>query len=115
MPLRLVARGGGNDHAAGAEPALERLSIEKSLVHRVGAAVAAEAFDGGDGAAVGAKRRNDAAVHRLALDQHHARATIAGVAALLDTEMAELAQDRAQSFPAPARFRTSQPPHPRAH
>ena len=45
------------------------------------------------------KAGNQAAVHRLAVDQHGAGAAIAGVAALLDAEMSELAQERAQALP----------------
>ena len=37
-------------------------------------------------------------MHRLAVDQHGAGAAVAGVAALLDAEMAELAQERAQAL-----------------
>ena len=38
-------------------------------------------------------------MHRLAVDQHGAGAAVAGVAALLDAEMAEFAQERAQALP----------------
>ena len=82
----------------GAEPALKRLRIEKRLLHRMRAAVGREAFDGGDGMAVGAEGRDQAAVHRLAVDQHGAGAAVAGVAAFLDAEMPELAQERAQAL-----------------
>ena len=42
---------------------------------------------------------NQAAVHRLVVEQHGAGAAVAGIAALLDAEMAELAQERAQALP----------------
>jgi hypothetical protein len=56
------------------------------------AVVARKTLDGGDGMAVGAEGRDDAAMHRLAVDQHGAGAAVAGVAAFLDAEMPELAQ-----------------------
>src|SRR5258705_10116925 len=63
------------------------------------AAVGRKAFDRGHGMAAGAERRDQAAMHRFAVEQHGAGAAIAGVAALLDAEMAELAQERAQALP----------------
>jgi len=41
LPLRLVERSAGQDHAGGAEAALKGLGIEERLLHRVGAAVGA--------------------------------------------------------------------------
>ena len=105
LPLRLVQRGAGQDHAGGAEAALKSLRIEEGLLHRMRAAVAAKTFDGGDRVPLGAKRRDQAAMHRLAVEQHGAGAAIAGVAALLDAEMAELAQERAQALPGARRLR----------
>src|SRR5213078_2775746 len=90
LPLRLVERCTGHDHARGAEPALKRLRIEKCPLHRMGTAIAREAFDGGDGMALGAKGGDQAAVHRLAIDQHGTGAAVAGVAPFLDAEMPEL-------------------------
>ncbi len=98
LPLRLVQRRAGQDHAGGAEPALKCLRIEKRLLHRMRAAIGRKAFDGRDGMAVGAEGRDQAAMHRLAVDQHGAGAAVAGVAALLDAEMPELAQERAQAL-----------------
>ena len=43
-------------------------------------------------------------MHRLAIDQHGAGAAVAGVAALLDAEMAELAQEGAQALAGLRRF-----------
>ena len=99
LALRLVQGCAGQDHARGAEPALKGLRVEKRLLHRVRAAIAGEAFDGGDGMAVGAEGGDQAAVHRLAVDQHGAGAAIAGVATLLDAEMPELAQESSQALP----------------
>ncbi len=90
----------------GAEAALKPLRIEEGLLHRMGAAVGREAFDGGGRRmAFGAERRDQAAMHRLAVEQHGAGAAVAGVAAFLDAEMAELAQERAQALPGAGRFR----------
>src|SRR4051812_4452805 len=97
--LRLVQRGAGQDHAGGAEAALKALRIEEGLLHRMRAAVPTESFDRGDSAAFGAERGDQAAMHGLAVEQHGAGAAVAGIAALLHTEMAELAQERAQALP----------------
>ena len=35
LPLRLVQARGGQDHAGGAEAALESLRVEKGLLHRM--------------------------------------------------------------------------------
>ena len=48
--------------------------------------------------AVGAEGGDQAAMHRLAVDQHGAGAAVAGVAALLDAEVPEFAQERAQAL-----------------
>ena len=82
-----------------AEAALKSLRIQKRLLHRMDAAVRRKAFDRGHGMAVGAERRDQAAMHRLAVEQHGAGAAVAGIAALLDAEMPELAQERAQALP----------------
>src|SRR3954468_22378966 len=97
--LRLVQRGAGQNHARGAEAALKGLRSEERLLHRVRAAVSAKSFDRGDGATFCAERGDQAAMHRLAVEQHGAGAAIPGVAALLDAEMAELAQERSQALP----------------
>ena len=98
LPLRLVQRRTGQDHAGGAETALKRLRVEKCLLHRVRGAVRRETLDGGDGATFGAERGNDAAMHRLAVEQHGTCAAVAGVAAFLDAEMPEFAQQRPQAL-----------------
>ena len=105
LPLRLVERCTGHDHARGAEPALKRLRIEKCPLHRMGTAIAREAFDGGDGMALGAKGGDQAAVHRLAIDQHGTGAAVAGVAPFLDAEMPELAQKSSQALSGAGIFR----------
>src|SRR5207344_2453297 len=70
----------------------------------MGAAVGRKAFDGGDGMALGAEGRDQTTMHGLAVDQHGACAAVAGVAALLDTEMPEFAQERAQALAGLRRF-----------
>ena len=57
-----------------------------------------EAFDGRDLAAFGTERRDEAAVHGLAVEQHAAGAAVAGVAAFLDAEPSELPQEGAQAL-----------------
>src|ERR1700682_118755 len=105
LPLRLVQRRAGQDHARSTEAALKALRIEKRLLHRVRAAVACEAFDGGDGMAIGAKRRDQAAMYRLAVEQHGTGAAVAGVAAFLDAEMPKVAQERPQALSGARTFR----------
>ena len=105
LPLRLVQRGAGQNHAGGAEPALKSLRIEKRLLHWMGAAVGRKTLNGRHRVAVGAKGRDQATMHRLAVDQHRAGAAVAGVAAFLDAEMAELTQKRSQALPGLRRLR----------
>src|SRR6478609_181985 len=71
----------------------------------MGAAIRGKAFNRRHGVTVGAERRDQAAMHRLAVDQHGAGTTVAGVAALLDAEMAEFAQERAQALSGLRRFK----------
>ncbi len=105
LPLRLVERSASHDHARGAEAALKRLRVEKCLLHRVDATIACETLDGGDRMAVGAEGGDQAAVHRLAIDQHGTGAAIAGVAAFLDAEKPEFAQESPQALPGVRTFR----------
>src|SRR5581483_9417058 len=98
LALRLVQRRAGQDHAGRAEAALEALRVEERLLHRMHFAIGAKALDGRHRMPFGAKRRNETAVHRLAIEQHGAGAAIAGVAALLHAEMAEFAQEGAQAL-----------------
>ncbi len=97
--LRLIERSRGHDHAGGAEAALEALRVEKGALHGMQFVAAGEAFDGRYLAAFGAEGGNEAAVHRLAVERHRAGAAVAGVAAFLDAEPAELAQEGAQALP----------------
>ncbi len=96
--LRLIERSGGHDHAGGAEAALETLRVEKGALHRMQLVALSKPFDGCDLAAVGAEGRHQTGMHRLAIEIDGAGAAIAGVAAFLDAEMAELAQEGAQAL-----------------
>jgi hypothetical protein len=96
--LGLVEARGRDDHAGRAKSALETLGLEKRALHRMQRPVGRQAFDGRDLAAFGTERRDEAAVHRLAVDQDAAGAAIAGVAAFLDAVPSELAQEGAQAL-----------------
>src|SRR5262249_52833054 len=61
-------------------------------------AILRQAFDGGDLAALGAERRHQAGVERLAVDVDRTGAAVARVAALLDAEHLKVAQERAQAL-----------------
>ena len=89
--LRLVHARGGHDHARRAEAALKALRVQKGLLHRMQFAVLGQAFDRGDGAALRAIGREQTGMDRIAVDHDGAGAAVAGVAAFLDAEAAELA------------------------
>ena len=98
-----VERRRRHDHAGGAEAALEPLRVQEGALHRVQFALGRprrprQPLDGGDVAAARPERRGDAAVDRLAVDPHRAGPAVAGVAALLDAEPAEVAQKGAQAL-----------------
>ncbi len=86
-----------SDHEAGrAVTALEGARIEEGLLHGVQALAVGQPRRGGHAAPFGTVGGGDARVHGLAVQQHAARTAVARVAALLDLEMAELAQQGAQ-------------------
>ena len=97
--LLLIERRHRHDHAGGAEAALKRLRVEKSLLHRMQVAVWREPLDRRHRAPRGAESRNQAGVHRLAVEPDRAGAAVAGVAALLDAEDARLPQEGPQALP----------------
>src|SRR3984957_5730587 len=107
--LLLGQRGGGHDHAGGAEAALIRLRIEEALLHRVQHPLLAKPLDRGDILAARAEGRYQAGVHRFAVEPDGAGAAIPGIAALFDTERPLLAQPGAQAL-ARARLRADRPP-----
>ena len=71
--LGLVEARGRDDHAGRAKSALETLGLQKGALHRMERAAARETFDGRDLAAFGAERRDEAAVHGLAVDRARCR------------------------------------------
>ena len=97
-PLFFAERGGGHDHARGAEAALEGLRIQKGLLHRMQRTVLRQSFDRGYFAPGSAEGRHQARVNWSAVQPHRAGAAITGVAALLDTEHAAVTQKGAQAL-----------------
>ena len=93
--------GRGHDHAGGAEAALEALRVEERLLHRVQLAVAGEALDGGDLAARRRGRPGTGSCAPARRRPDRAGAAVAGVAALLDAEPAQVAQEGAQALAGP--------------
>ena len=96
--LRVGQRHRRHDHAGGAEAALEGLRIVKRLLHRMQFAVRGQPLDRGDLATFASERRHQTGMEGLAVDMHGAGAAIAGVAALLDAEHIEIAQEGAQAL-----------------
>ena len=70
-----------HDHARRAEAALQAVVLLERLLHRVQLAVGGQALDGGDLGAVGLDGEHRARLHRLAVEQHGARAARRRVAA----------------------------------
>ena len=100
--LRLVERGGGHDHARGAEAALEALRVEEGLLHRV----EGRRRQAPRSLSLCAPRRGTAGTRQLCTGlpsrMHRAGAAVAGVATLLHAEPAEFAQERAKALAGPA-------------
>src|SRR5262249_53125928 len=97
LPLKVgtlppIEPGRGHDHAGRAEAALEALGVEEGALHRMRLVAVCKALDGGDGAALSAEGRRDAAMHRRAVDPYGTGAAVASIAALLDAKPAEAAQ-----------------------
>src|SRR5208282_2886056 len=101
LQLRLVQARSRHDHARCAEAALKALCLQEGLLHRMQLAVARQAFDRRDRAALGAIGRKEARMHRVAIDHHGAGAAIAGIASFFHAETAEFAQKRAQALSGP--------------
>src|SRR6266567_4008730 len=96
--LCLVERGGRDYHAGGAKAALKALGIEKGLLHRVQFAVLGEPLNCRHLLALRSEGRIEATVHRRAVHEDAASATVAGIAALFDAEPAEVAEEGAQAL-----------------
>ena len=84
----------GHDHARGAKAALERLGVEKRLLHRMEFAVAGQPLERGDLAALGPEGGNEATVDRLAIEPDRAGAAIAGVTPFFHAKPAEARAER---------------------
>ena len=87
-----------HDHPGGAKAALERLGVEKRLLHRVEFAVAGKPLKRGDLAALGPECGNEATVDRLAIEPDRAGAAIPGVTPFLHAEPAEAPQQCSQAL-----------------
>ena len=72
-----------------AEPALDAAVLEEGGLERAQLEPGRETLDGGHLAALGLQREVRAAVHRLAVEQHHAGAALRVVAALLRSRQAD--------------------------
>ena len=72
--------------------------LDERFLHRMQSPAGGQARGGGDVSTRHPRRGDDARVHGLAVEQHRARAAIAGVAALLDLEVPCLAQQRAKAL-----------------
>ncbi len=98
VTLRLIETRRRHDHARRAEATLKPLRLQKGLLHGVQLAIFRQAFDCRNGAMFGPVGGKDAAMDRLAIDQHRAGAAIACVASLLHAEKSKLAQKRAEAL-----------------
>ena len=98
--VRLVERRRGrrHHHAGGAVAALEGLRVVEGLLDWMQLAVLGEALDGGDLAALAAEGGHQTGMERLAVQPHRAGAAVAGIAALLDAEDFQVAQEGAQAL-----------------
>src|SRR5262249_2700064 len=83
-------RDGGEQEARRAVPALERMRVPEYLLHRVQLAAPCKTLDGRDGMAVHLGREHEARLHRLAVEQHRARAADALLAPDVGTVELEL-------------------------
>ena len=87
--VALEERGRGDEHPGRAEAALHAAVLEEGRLERAQLEPRREALDGGHLAALGLERKVRAAVHRLAVEQHHAGAAFRVVAALLRSREAD--------------------------
>ncbi len=87
-----------HDHPGGAKAALERLGVEKRLLHRMELAALGEPLERGDLAALGPECGNEATVDGLAIEPDRACAAIAGVTSFFHSEPAQAAQKGSQAL-----------------
>jgi hypothetical protein len=102
-PLALIERGGGHDQSRRAEAALKALRVQECALHRVKPIRGPKAFDRRDLDAFGSIGRNKAAMDRLSVEMHGARAAISGVAALFHAEEPKLAEKCSKALSSPRR------------
>ena len=98
LALRLGERSRRHDHAGGAEPALEGLRVDERLLDGMQRTVVRQTLDGDDRVVLGAEGGDQAGVHRLSVEPDRAGAAVPLVAALLDAQTAEVAQEGAQAL-----------------
>ena len=107
---RLQAGGDRHQEARRAEPALQRVALAEGLLHRVqhlaaAVVVARQALDGGHLVPVDLDGEHQARAHRVAVDQHRARAADAVLAADVRAGQPEVVPQRVGQQPrAPARW-----------
>jgi hypothetical protein len=90
---------GGDQESRRAVAALRRSEIGEGVLQRVQASVGGEAFDRRHRAAVAVDAQHEARQHRLAVEEHGARAALAEFAAMLGAaEVQVLTQDLEQRF-----------------
>src|SRR5258708_3077213 len=71
----------GHQHARGAETALQAVFLGEALLHRMELAALLQALDRRDLRAIGLHREHGARFHRVAVQNHRARAAVRGIAA----------------------------------
>jgi hypothetical protein len=79
--IALQEIGGGHDHPRRAVAALQAVVVPEGLLERVQLVAVGHALDGLDLGAVGLDGKHRAALHRVAVDVHRARAAVGGVTA----------------------------------
>jgi hypothetical protein len=72
---------GGHHHRRRAEPALQPVLVHEALLDRVELGIALQPFDRAHLAAADHRGQHGAALHRHAVDLHHAHPAVGGVAA----------------------------------
>src|SRR5882724_2613094 len=79
--VALQQRARGHQHARRAESALQTVLLGEALLHRMELAALLQALDRGDLGAVGLDGEHRARLHRIAVEDHGARAAVRRVAA----------------------------------
>src|SRR5256885_5147688 len=87
--VALEKRARGHQHARRAEAALQAMLLGEALLHRMELAALLQPLDRGDLGAVGLHGEHRARLHRVAVEDHGARAAVRGVAADVRARHAE--------------------------